>query len=234
MSQKELIALIYKKLTLLFAIILVIALILALLINHLFIEQKKRQIHRSVMHVLADYPSLPPNFTFTACYYKISAESYLLLQHNGHFITGKQDSSGEIEYYHDEHMLNVYSINTLASITAQVDDIRALIGDNISELIGDTSVSLQYATPNSSALPLWVYPKDSEYLIIDRQGYEQYMETMVYKEDESLTHIRWSIARSPEDVLLYLLASDNIVECKDIILPGWGKIPEDIIALVCS
>ena len=188
-------------------------------------EKKKDDLWAHAEQVLADYPALAETYESTACYCRIGDMQYLLLRNNGLTVTGKRDAEGITEYYSGEYVWRAAGDGYVWQACAEEDGIALMIGDTVASLLADQTADCRYKKPAGRDLPLWVYPTDPDYLLIQRPEYDGYIETMVCAEGENGRFIRWSIAQSTENVELCLFAAEWSVFTEELFLPGWGDIP---------
>lgn len=196
-------------------------------------EKKKNDLWEHAAQVLADYPALAETYESTACYCRIGDVQYFFLQSDGLTVTGKRDAEGITEYYSEGFVWRTAGDGYVRQKRAEQDGIAPVIGDTVAALLADQTVDCRYKKPAGRDLPLWVYPTDPDYLLIQRPGFEGYIETMICAEGEKGRFIRWSIAQSTENVELYLFAAEWPVLAEELFLPGWGRIPNAVFCGGC-
>jgi len=182
----------------------------------------------SVTQVLSNYPTLPESYISTVCCVKISGESYILIQEEDELITGKQDINGTKAYYYGDHSWVFDQEDVIQQPGKGAESIARIISDHISGLITDPSAKYSYKPMAGRDLPLYVYPSDPGYLLIQRQGYPSCIETLVCADQDSGAYLRWSITQLPEDTQLFLYISDKAISFNNLVVPGWGSLPHEI------
>ena len=194
---------------------------------------KKRaaeEMYHCVYDVLIDYPALHSPFAATVCHFEKDGIKYLIIQNGEKAITGRQLANGETEYYYNGISYSVFN-NELTENGSNVVDVVKILRLAIASLLSDETVSYTYHKPSGRDLPLWVLPIDQSYIIVERELYSDYMETMVYSAAEH-KEVRWSIANSEEDTILYLYATGELFLKPILGIHGWGDIPESVTKLI--
>jgi len=221
-----------KRMIVFVAIVIAIAVGLIICIAYLSNQKNAENLQNFVSQMLINYPELPSSFAFTTCSCKVGDDSYIFIRSADKLIAGRQSGNGTQEYFYAAESSSV-DLHEIAELSpTRIMEISALIHGQISTFLSDSSAKIQYKTPGSGALPLGIYPSDPGYLLIERSGYESFVETMLLREDPEGAFIRWSIAQSTEQAQLYLSASEYISKSTSMYLPGWGTIPEEIVGFI--
>lgn len=213
--------------------ILITCLVLTAIVSALHFYNNKKaaeEMYNTVYDALIDYPVLSEHFAATVCHFEKDGVKYLVIQNEAETITGRRFASGETEYYYNGIRYRVFN-NEVTETDSDVVDVMEVIHSAVASLLADETATYTYHKPSGIPLPLWVYPYDPGYLLIKRETYSDYMETMIYSDTES-REVRWSIAHSEEDTVLYLYAAENLFSKPIIGIHGWGDIPEVVTKLI--
>ena len=192
------------------------------------VDTKATALYQKVYDACSSYPALNDPFVSTACYYYDGSNEYLLLECGQECITGTRSKDGGTIYVINGQRWMVDKNSTSKITSTETDYVSDIIGAAVTNFLSNEDIMYTYQKPRGSALPLWVYPDDPGYLRVERPGYEDCVEVMVLKEDEKGQQLRWNIAQSPENVTLYLFASDYIFPANVLYVHGWGEISESI------
>lgn len=176
--------------------------------------------------VLKDYPELPVSFVSNFCCMKTDGIQYLWMEMGGRRVTGRRIPDGQTEYcFAGETYLETDGILTVSE--RDMEDITPVFKQTVMSYMQDPQITYTYHKPFGRDLPMWIYPTDEAYLLIQREGYHGYTENMVY-ENRDTEAVRWCFLESGENVLLYLNAAD--ARFKNInYVRGWGYIPQAVI-----
>ena len=192
-------------------------------------REKAEEMWRAVSADLADYPALPESYVFTYCVYQKNGVTVLLLRSDGKTITAKRQSNGETAYFlgTDRYVIRD---ERLVKDGKGLNDVEALLKKEIAGLLSDASVSYSYQRSKFER-PLFVSFSDPEYLVVERDLYQSYGETITYSQEES-AEIRWAIFRSAEDLVLHLGAYGMPFDGGSFHLRGWGELPQKVLYLI--
>ncbi len=176
--------------------------------------------------VLKDYPSLPASFVSNICFLEKDGIQYLWMEMKDRRVTGRRLPDGRTEYCFD----GVTYLETDGNLTrseTDMEDISGVIDTCISAFLQDSQVTYTYYKATGPELPMWIYPEDEAYLLVEREGYEGFTETMLY-ENGDVEEVRWCFLLSEDRVQLFLCAADVRFTNLDFIR-GWGYIPQDAV-----
>ena len=210
----------------------VVLLVIVFSVYHSHIEKAaESELYVYLSKNLCDYPTMYTPYCASLGYYKSNGEGYLLIQNQGEYVTGRQSPSGIVEFYHNGKAYKFIDSELIETCDADSDYILEVFRSGIISLFEDKTVTYTYHKPSGRDLPIWVSPLDSEYLLVERGGYADYTETMIYSNSGSKA-IRWSIAKSEKDTELYLRIAEQPVSAFKTFIPGWGEIPEVVFDLL--
>lgn len=213
-----------------------IILIIAVLSVFQVQNQKKaaEEMYEDFCTALSAYPALPAPFVSGFCQFEKDGIKYLTVQNEGENITAVRFANGETMYCHDGVTYRV-SDDGLEKTESDMADANGIIASGLASFLSDDAVLYTYHRPSGSELPLWIYPDDPPYLRIKREGYGEYMETMIYSGSDPY-EVRWCITKSAskEDTKLFLRASDHSITDSALYVHGWGDIPEDVLKMLAA
>ena len=177
---------------------------------------------------LSDYPNPPDRFGYTSFYYCDGKTEYLLVASGIHQLTAKRPLNEDPVYYIDGNTWSLDDTGTPISLGVRDSSVEDIATTTTKTLLADGSFQYTYHVAKGRDLPLWVYPNE-HYLYCRRAEFSNHVEVMVMEE----AYLRWNIAKSSDDVVLFLFASDTIrTEAdKKHNIAGWGQIPDSIYNL---
>jgi hypothetical protein len=176
--------------------------------------------------VLKDYPSLPASFVSNICFLEKDGMQYLWMEMKDRRVTGRRLPDGRTEYCFDG-MTYLETDGVLTPSETDLADIFGVIHTCVTGFLQDPQTTYTYHKATGLPLPMWIYPEDDAYLLVKREGYEGYMETMLYANEDG-EEVRWCFLSSEEDVLLYLSAVESRLKNLDYIR-GWGEVPQEAV-----
>jgi hypothetical protein len=186
-------------------------------------QQKKDALILDIRESLTVFPDLQSPYVSTVCCYYEDGNYYLYLKSGEVCIAGERTADGETYYYPADHDKG-----------EELNRVAEQIRNGLINYMNCTDASYTYHDTRASALPIWVSPLDDYYLRVHRPGYEEYMEVISCSGIKyGSRSVRWSIAKSDEDVLLYWAAAEWELNETGFIR-GWGDLPDEILQLLSS
>lgn len=190
---------------------------------------KTEKLYGEICNGLSGFPSLKEPYQTAVCYFRDGAYEYLMIQTQDLHISGVRDSENFTVYYLDGQRICLNSEDGAWETSFHADQIKEIIAKGVENYLADSSISYTYKIPRGRDLPLWIYPDNSYYFRITRPGYEDSMEVMTSGERTRGQYIQWNIAKSSEEVLLYLLIRESAnIDDLDMVR-GWGRLPEGLL-----
>ncbi len=229
---------IYKKGKLwipLFCVIVVIGLAsgIALCCRSMSMKSKGEEIFNDVQSALSDYPQLPESYTYTEFYYCDGSTEYLFLKNGSNLITGVRTAENTT-YYMEQKSWRIGENGNPEPIEYAEDPVQQIARTVTSGLLEDEKLTYAWCKARGGELPLWVYP-DETYIFCSRPDYTDCVEIMVF--DEKSGYLRWDIARTAEDAVLYLYADDEelkLDETDELTVFTWGDVDKAIVDILRS
>jgi len=188
------------------------------------------ELYTYISSELSDYPSLHAPYVSSICYYQSEGIHYYLLWNQEKYLTGRQLPDEKIEFYYNGTVYEIINSELVETGAVISDDVLDVFRVAIASLLDDETVTYTYHKPSGRDLPIWISPLDTDYLLLRRELYAQYTETMkhsyTYTEKEK---IQWSIATSSEQTILYLRVLEEPISHSDTRTPGWANLPDGVL-----
>jgi len=176
--------------------------------------------------VLKDYPNLPASFVSNICFLEKDGTQYLWMEMGGRRVTGRRTSDGRTEYCIDG-VTYLETDGTLTRSETDMGDISGVIDTCVTGFLQDSQITYTYHKATGPSLPMWIYPLDDAYLLVNRDGYEGFTETMLYANGD-VEEVRWSFLLSQDRVVVYLSAADIRFQNLENI-HGWGQVSQEAV-----